>query len=102
MYSVFGFAGEAKLAFGLYQGYNARMTDGKFLLFSREVCPLCDDAAALLDGSGIAWAERDIADDINWLTRYRTRIPVLRNDATGAELDWPFDATRLQEFIDAK
>jgi len=31
--------------------------------------------------------------------RYGTRVPVLRNDGKGAELDWPFDAARLEALL---
>jgi len=30
--------------------------------------------------------------------RYGIRVPVLRDDASGRELDWPFDAEALGRF----
>ena len=31
--------------------------------------------------------------------RYGVRVPVLRDEATGAEMDWPFDVSRLALFL---
>jgi hypothetical protein len=31
--------------------------------------------------------------------RYGTRVPVLRDAASGAELDWPFDAATLRAWL---
>ena len=31
--------------------------------------------------------------------RYGVRVPVLRETAGGAELDWPFDAGKLRAFL---
>lgn len=39
-----------------------------------------------------------IEDDLALLTRYATRIPVLKR-ADGEELDWPFETAQLQAFI---
>ena len=34
--------------------------------------------------------------------RYGLRVPVLRDDASGDELDWPFDAAKLRAFLPAR
>jgi hypothetical protein len=31
--------------------------------------------------------------------RYGERVPVLRDDASGRELGWPFDAAALRAFV---
>jgi hypothetical protein len=33
--------------------------------------------------------------------RYGVRVPVLRDDARGTELDWPFDARSLRDWLAA-
>ena len=40
-----------------------------------------------------------IDDDATLEERYGVRVPVLRDDASGTELDWPFDATQLQTWL---
>jgi hypothetical protein len=39
-------------------------------------------------------------DDLAALVqRYGTRVPVLRDDRDGRELDWPFDAAAVRAFL---
>jgi hypothetical protein len=70
-------------------------------LYQRDDCKLCDEAVALLarvrapDFESI-W----IDDDAEMEARYGIRVPVLRDEGSGRELDWPFDAANLQEFLD--
>jgi hypothetical protein len=40
-----------------------------------------------------------IDDDEALEERYGVRVPVLRIEDTGAELDWPFDGERLAGFL---
>ena len=47
------------------------------ILYQRDRCHLCDDALE---------------------ARYGLRVPVLCDDDSGAELDWPFDAERVRAF----
>ena len=63
------------------------------IIYSRADCHLCDVAEALLHSCGLADGYRkvDIESDLNLLRRYGIRIPVLMNEASGAELFWPFD-----------
>ena len=77
----------------------------RLTLFHTSHCHLCEQAETLLvtclDPARVdVWAT-DIADQDALVTRYGTRIPVLRRDADGLELDWPFDAVSLQRFVDA-
>jgi hypothetical protein len=41
----------------------------------------------------------DIAKDERLINRYGMRIPVLYNRNTGAELDWPFSAKGIMDWI---
>ena len=41
----------------------------------------------------------EIAEDDGLLERYGTRIPVLRREDSGAELDWPFSTDEVDRFL---
>ncbi len=71
------------------------------LLYSRPDCHLCEEAEELLARVAPERAVRvvDIEDDITLIDRYGIRVPVLRLEATGAELGWPFDSQGLAEFL---
>lgn len=73
----------------------------KLILYDRPGCHLCEQAFALIEsmGQGQACDSVDIEQDIQLLRRYGLRIPVLQRKDTGAELDWPFDSTRLAQFL---
>lgn len=68
-------------------------------LYGTDGCHLCHEAQRLLQAAGARWHDVDIVDDDALLACYGTRIPVLRRGDSGAELDWPFDAGRLAEFL---
>ena len=40
----------------------------------------------------------DIVSADNLIQQYGTRIPVVKNNASTAELGWPFDYERLAQF----
>ena len=40
-----------------------------------------------------------IDGDLGLEALYGTRVPVLRREDTGAELDWPFDAAQVRGFL---
>ncbi|HEY3520032.1 MAG TPA: glutaredoxin family protein [Rhodanobacteraceae bacterium] len=70
------------------------------LLYQRDDCKLCDEAVALLAAGRVPEFESVwIDDDAELEARYGERVPVLRDDASGRELDWPFDPERLRAFI---
>ncbi|PTA49986.1 thioredoxin family protein [Shewanella morhuae] len=71
-----------------------------YLLYHTDGCHLCELAAALLDAADINYHAIDICDDAYLAQRYGVSIPVLKawNDN---ELQWPFNATQLQEFTGA-
>lgn len=77
----------------------------KFLLMGTEGCHLCDDAAAIVVATldpEVHEAELvDIAFDDVFMTRYAVRIPVLLDEKSGKELDWPFDQAGLQGFLNS-
>jgi glutaredoxin len=49
-------------------------------LYTRAGCHLCEEAEAVLDGLGIAFARVDIERDDELFKRYLERIPVLAVD----------------------
>ncbi|HEX7130876.1 MAG TPA: glutaredoxin family protein [Rhodanobacteraceae bacterium] len=69
-------------------------------LYQRDDCKLCDEAVALLarlhapDFESV-W----IDDDADLEARYGERVPVLRDETRGRELQWPFDAEALRAFL---
>lgn len=79
------------------------MTDSpanRWVFYQRDDCQLCDDAIAILaqahapDFSSV-W----IDDDAELEAQYGMRVPVLRDASSGHELEWPFDADRVKEFL---
>lgn len=76
------------------------------ILYQRDDCHLCDLALAVMargrvpdfesvfiDGDGDEDAQAALE------ARYGARVPVLRDRRSGAELDWPFDAEKLQAWL---
>jgi glutaredoxin len=71
-----------------------------FVLYQRDDCALCDQALALLAAvRAPEFASVWIDDDEELEARYGSRVPVLRDDRDGRELDWPFDLARLDAFL---
>ncbi len=69
-------------------------------LFRRPGCHLCELATESLLQAGVATvAEVELDWDGDLAERYGERIPVLRRDDTGAELDWPFDAAAIRALL---
>lgn len=72
----------------------------RLLLYQRDDCKLCDEAVALLarvrapDFESV-WIDGDPGLE----ARYGVRVPVLRNEDSGRELGWPFDAESLRAFL---
>jgi len=61
------------------------------ILFLRDDCHLCDEALALLaKARAPAFNSVFIDGDAELEARYGARVPVLRNECAGRELDWPF------------
>ena len=71
-------------------------------LFQRDDCPLCDEAYEILAFGGVPDFEPVWIDGDSTLeARYGARVPVLRRNEDGAELDWPFTVSSLQAFLSA-
>lgn len=70
------------------------------ILYQRDDCQLCDEALALLAQARVPEFESVFIDDDDVLeARYGERVPVLRDAASGVELDWPFDADQLRAWL---
>ena len=70
------------------------------ILYQRDDCHLCDLAIDVLAQARAPEFDSVFIDGNRGLEdRYGARVPVLRNDADGRELDWPFDAALLQRFL---
>ena len=73
----------------------------ELIFYSNPGCHLCEQAVEILRGrtTGFKVKTVEIEGDLALVYRYGVRIPVLRRADTGAELDWPFDAEALAEFL---
>lgn len=72
------------------------------ILYQRDHCHLCDLALDVLARARAPDFESVFIDgDPSLEERYGLRVPVLRDDARDAEVDWPFGIERLQEFLQA-
>lgn len=70
------------------------------ILYQRDDCHLCDLALGVLAQARVPEFESVFIDGDELLEeRYGVRVPVLRDQARGAELDWPFDAAGLRRFL---
>ena len=73
----------------------------RLTLYMRDHCPLCDEALDVLAQARVpdfdsVWIDDDPALE----ARYGIRVPVLRNEDSGRELDWPFAVDALRAFAD--
>jgi hypothetical protein len=74
----------------------------RLTLYQRDDCHLCDLALEVLAEARAPEFESVFVDGDDALEqRYGVRVPVLRDEARGGELDWPFDAMKLQAFLAA-
>lgn len=75
----------------------------ELVFYTTDQCHLCELAEALLVNTPMPEPVPvdvvDIAQSEALVERYGTRIPVLRRNDTGAELDWPFTSDQLQTFL---
>ena len=68
-------------------------TTSRFTLYQRDDCHLCDLALTVLAEARFPAFESIFIDEDDALeAAYGHRVPVLRDAASGIELDWPFDA----------
>ena len=69
-------------------------------LFQRDDCHLCDLALDVLAQARAPEFESVFIDGDDELEeRYGSRVPVLRDEGSGAELGWPFDGPQLQRWL---
>ena len=69
-------------------------------LFQRDDCHLCDLALEVLATARAPGFDSVFIDgDAALEAAYGERVPVLRDDAGGRELDWPFDAAAVGAFL---
>lgn len=72
----------------------------RFVLYQRDYCHLCDQALAVMAQARAPDFDSVWVDDDEGLEgRYGTRVPVLRDVSDGRELDWPFDAEAVRQFL---
>ncbi|HWS77771.1 MAG TPA: glutaredoxin family protein, partial [Thermomonas sp.] len=70
------------------------------ILYQRDECHLCDLALGVLAQARAPEFDSVFIDGDEALEeRYGVRVPVLRDDARGIELDWPFDTAGLRPFL---
>lgn len=70
------------------------------ILYQRDDCHLCDLALAVLADARVPEFESVFVDGDDVLeARYGERVPVLRDEVRGVELDWPFDVRQLQAWL---
>jgi len=75
----------------------------RWVLFQRDDCQLCDRALELLAQVRAPEFESVFIDGDDALeARYGERVPVLRDQGRGCELDWPFNECALREFVRAR
>jgi len=58
------------------------MPDGRFVVYTRSACGLCDEFIAELAALGIAFDVRDVDDDPLTRRRFGLKVPVLTCDGS--------------------
>ena len=72
----------------------------RLTLYQRDDCHLCDLALGLLaEVRAPAFESVFIDGDEALEQRYGIRVPVLRDEDGGRELDWPFTVEALRAFL---
>lgn len=72
-----------------------------YLLFVRgEGCELCEEADRILREVGLPFEAVDITPHVSLEREYGSRTPVLREEPSGRELAWPFDAWTVRRFLE--
>jgi hypothetical protein len=73
------------------------------ILYQRDDCHLCDLALEVLAQAHAPEFDSVFIDGDDALeARYGLRVPVLRDDARGVELEWPFDAPGLRCWLESQ
>ena len=77
----------------------------ELLFYTTSGCHLCEYAAEML--AELARSRQftltpvDISESEDLVARYGLTIPVLRNPATGSELNWPFTPEQVVTLLDS-
>lgn len=80
--------------------HEARPLSENLILYQRDDCHLCDLALDVLAAARVPEFDSVFIDgDDDLEHRYGVRVPVLRDQRRGVELDWPFDVGTLQEWL---
>jgi glutaredoxin len=70
------------------------------ILYQRDNCHLCDQALDVLAKARLPEFESVfIDDDADLEARYGDRVPVLRDQESARELNWPFDAPAVAAWL---
>ena len=70
------------------------------ILYQRDNCHLCDLALDVLAKAHLPdFDSVFIDDDVELEARYSERVPVLRENESARELNWPFDADVVRRFL---
>jgi hypothetical protein len=70
------------------------------ILYQRDNCHLCDLALDVLAQARVPdFSSVFIDDDAELERRYGERVPVLREDESARELNWPFDAEHVARWL---
>jgi hypothetical protein len=74
----------------------------RLTLYQRDDCHLCDLALDVLAQARVPdFDSVFIDDDAELEARYGERVPVLREQETARELNWPFDARAVAGWLAA-
>jgi len=74
----------------------------RLILYQRDDCHLCDLALDVLAQARVpVFTSVFIDDDADLEARYGDRVPVLRDQESARELNWPFDAQTVARWLAA-
>lgn len=72
----------------------------RLILFQRDDCHLCDLALEVLAAARVPEFESVFIDDDSALERrYGDRVPVLCDEESSRELNWPFDVEGIGRWL---
>jgi hypothetical protein len=72
----------------------------RLTLYQRDDCQLCDLALDVLAQAHVPeFTSVFIDDDAQLEERYGERVPVLRDEESARELNWPFDGAAVQNWL---
>lgn len=70
-----------------------------YVLYTRDQCHLCEQAAGLLRSMGVEFREIDIDQDAELEALYGIKVPVLAQPAQCREMDYPFGEDEVRRFL---